>query len=367
MIFKYEDFIKEGRQYPIKWTKDKCKEEAIKFNSRSEFHKNNRQAYDFSSKNGWLDEFYGVKRTLPLGHWTFDKCKEEALKYKSRKDFQIGSRSSYMKSHEKNWLDEICSHMDMKYYPKGYWTINRCREEALKYKSRRDFEKGSNKAYTASNRSNWMDEVCSHMVVTGNKFKRCIYSVEFSDNHVYVGLTYNYENRFKNHIKDDIHNRSSVLRHIKNSGLMPKLKQLTDYIDVNSASKLEEVIKKEYEVNGWIILNRIKCGSIGGNNVSLWTKEKCQEESLKYKTKKEFLNNSRACCISAYKNKWMDEICSHMNSKKVNHKGYWTKEKCQEESIKYKSRWEFEKGSSSAYNAARRNGWRDEICSHMIK
>jgi len=47
--------------------------------------------------------------------------------------------------------------------------------------------------------------------------------------------------------------------------------------------------------------------------------------------------------------------------------GYWTKEKCHEESLKYKSREEFRKNHSSAYSASIRNKWLDEICSHMIR
>jgi len=357
--------LKESKAYKKIWSKEKCQEEALKYKTRYDLFLNNRSAYDFASKNDWLDNFYGEKDTKSVGYWTKERCQEEALRYKSRVDFRIGSGSAYMKCHGNNWLDEVCSHMIMKNHPKGYWTKEKCQEEALKYKSRHEFEAGSRSAYVKSNKMGWMDEICSHMIVVGNKHKRCIYAVEFSDNHVYIGLSYNYENRFRNHIKDVIHNKSSVLLHIKESGIIPKIKQITDYIDVNEASKLEEIIKKDYEKNGWAILNKIKCGSIGGNSITIWTKEKCQEEALKYDNKKDFLRDSSACCVSAYKNKWMDEICSHMTLKSRNKKGYWTKEKCQEEALKYKSRWEFEKKSPSAYGSARRNGWRDDICSHM--
>ena len=45
--------------------------------------------------------------------------------------------------------------------------------------------------------------------------------------------------------------------------------------------------------------------------------------------------------------------------------GYWTKERCKEETLKYNTRSEFQKGSESAYQAARKNGWLDDICKHM--
>ena len=48
-----------------------------------------------------------------------------------------------------------------------------------------------------------------------------------------------------------------------------------------------------------------------------------------------------------------------------NPKGYWTKEKCQEESSKYTNRNDFEIYSKSSYNKAKEKDWLDEICSHM--
>ena len=44
---------------------------------------------------------------------------------------------------------------------------------------------------------------------------------------------------------------------------------------------------------------------------------------------------------------------------------YWTKERVYEEALKYKTRYEFAVGSPGAWNAAQRNGWLDEVCTHM--
>lgn len=48
-------------------------------------------------------------------------------------------------------------------------------------------------------------------------------------------------------------------------------------------------------------------------------------------------------------------------------KNYWTFDKVKEEASKFLSRNEFNKLSKSAYLAAYRNGWLDDVCSHMIK
>lgn len=47
--------------------------------------------------------------------------------------------------------------------------------------------------------------------------------------------------------------------------------------------------------------------------------------------------------------------------KKRKPKGYWTKERCQEEALKYESRSEFKKYSGSAYNIVKKNKWLDEL------
>ena len=119
-----------------------------------------------------------------------------------------------------------------------------------------------------------------------------------------------------------------------------------------------------YKNNGWKILNKIKTGGIGScgylNRISYWIKEKCIEEALKYTNRSEFQYNSGSAYRSAQKNKWLDEICSHMQ-KLRNHKGYWTKKKCEEESLKYKNKNQFQKNNSSAYMCSYKNGWLNEF------
>ena len=48
------------------------------------------------------------------------------------------------------------------------------------------------------------------------------------------------------------------------------------------------------------------------NNDDYWTKEKCKEEALKYKTRSEFYKNCISGYSRSYKSKWIDDVCSHM-------------------------------------------------------
>ena len=303
ILLFYSEFLKEKRIYFTKWTKQKCKEEALKYKSRSDFRKNNTNAYNASSRNGWLND--------------------------------------------------ICSHMD--YIKKSnYWTKEKCEEEALRYKTKSEFEKGSPSAYVKSGYMGWKDDICSHMTTGGNKYNRCIYAIEFPDKNVYIGLSYNYEKRFSQHLSD-LKNNSIVLRHKNETGLAPKLIQLTDYIDVEDAIKMENIKLEEYKNNGWSILNIAKCGNAGGKTIK-WTKEKCKEDALKYKSRSEFKKNSLAY-RAAIRNKWIDDICDHMDKLHKN----WDYESCKEEASKYKNKWEFKNKSSGAYAHAYKNKLLDEF------
>ena len=61
-----------------------------------------------------------------------------------------------------------------------------------------------------------------------------------------------------------------------------------------------------------------------------WTKEICEKESLKYKTRSDFLSGGTSAYSRAQANRWLDEICSHMNKRQ------WTKEESKKESLKYR-------------------------------
>jgi predicted GIY-YIG superfamily endonuclease len=241
--------------------------------------------------------------------------------------------------------------------PKNYWTKEKCQEEALKYKTRSDFNKGSLSAYCKAWDCKWLDDICSHMDIIGNHYNRCIYSYEFNDNHVYVGLTYNIEERKKQHNK-----RGPVKTHILDTGNLPIFRILSDYMSNEMAVIKEREFLEYYISNNWKILNSVKTGALGGGKTK-WTKERCQEEALKYNNIKSYKKGSLSY-RAAIRNKWLDEICSHMNRSK-NVFNYWTKDKCIECALLCKSRVEFSKKFPGGYTASKKNSWLDEICKHM--
>jgi len=289
-------------------------------------------------------------------------CQIDALKYNSKIEFQKKSSGAYASARKNGWLNEIRQHMKR---PQSYnfkWTKEYCIEEALKYKTRTEFQKKSGTAYNKAWKNNWLDSICSHMIKNGNKFNRCVYVYEFSDNCAYIGLTYNIKERNINRKSND---NDQVTKHIKITQLEPILKQLTDYIPVDEAAKLEIEYIQKYKDNNWDVLNKIKGGTIGGNNLK-WTKELCQQEALKYKTRSEFQKKSGSAYVASRIKGWLNDISKHMiEMQKPMY--YWTKEKCKIEALKYNSKIEFRKNSGGAYSAAQRKKWISEICKHMIE
>jgi hypothetical protein len=90
-----------------------------------------------------------------------------------------------------------------------------------------------------------------------------------------------------------------------------------------------------------------------------WTKDKCLEEALKYKTKKEFNKNSNGVYQASYKYGWFDEVTSHLSTIKRN---FWIhKENCLKEALKYNNYSDFRKNSDIIYRKSLKNGWINEI------
>lgn len=241
--------------------------------------------------------------------WTKDLCQVEALKYDGRYLFQLNS-NAYAAAIRNGWLDDICSHMPQKIKPHNFWTKEFCRIEALKYMTLKDFTVNSSGAYKSSLKNKWLDEICSHMLHTGNRMFRCIYVYEFSDGYAYVGLTSDLNRR---NVDRKIVNSDRVTEHINETGLSPILKKLSEYVLVDVASSLEKECIEIYRKNGWKMLNISIGGGVGGTIIK-WTFENCLIESEKYKTLKEFYMNSNAAYKSVIKNNWSSKICSRFKN-----------------------------------------------------
>ncbi len=347
------------------WTKEKCFEVALLCTNRTEFSVKYSRAYNLCISNKWLDDACShiILKQKKHNYWTKEKCFEVALTCLSKVEFKKEYSRAFKLCRINGWLDDACLHMKEVHKKHNYWTKEKCFEVALNCHSKFEFQKLFPSAYDKSLNNNWLNDVCSHMIRIGNCKRRCIYLSIFSDKYAYVGLTYNFNIRKKSHLTDI---KSPIFNHIKETNLIPQFKQLTDYVDVDLASKyLENFYKTYYEGMGYNMLNIAKTGGIGSNK-SKYTKEMCRYEALKYKYRSDFSNKSSSFYNVSCKNKWMNDICSHMVEVKKP-KNYWTKENC----IKYANLCnyliEFKNRFSGAYTASYKKGWIHEITKHMDK
>ena len=140
------------------WTQDKCKEEALKYDTKTKFQKGSPSAYDEAIKNGWINSYNWFKQNKkPSGYWKEDTCKEEALKYKTKGEFAKKCHGAYKVACSKGWLNEY-HWLEQKKKPNNFWNKNTCRREAMKYKSKGDFANGNSPAYNLARINGWLKD-----------------------------------------------------------------------------------------------------------------------------------------------------------------------------------------------------------------
>lgn len=327
---------------------EKCKIEALKYKSRQAFMRNSSGAYQASIRNDWLED---VCVHIPSKHknWTKIEIMNVASRYSSRDEFSKNNKGAYLFALRRGWLDEVCKEMTPVF---NTWTREKCFELIKKYKSKSEFSKKNGSAAQYAKRNGFYEELVSGFDLLGNLFNRMIYAYEFSDNRVYIGLTYKESKRKNEHLE-----RGPVSKHSKKVKLKPEYKALTNYIDVKQAQVKEENFIKEYEKNGWILLNRSKAGALGGNK-RIWTKEECKKIVKKFSSVKDLMNSIEYNTVyqAIKKNKWGNDLFSNL-TKKI----YWNREKCEVEARKCKSKQEFMRKFGGGYNYAKRNSFLDNL------
>ena len=277
------------------------------------------------------------------------------------KEFRTKYPGAYSSAKNKNLLERICHHMPpLRKNTKSCipLTFENCKRIANDIESRSEFQKFENgRWYQYAKRNNILDEVCKHMLLKGNNTKRCIYAAEFNDNSAYIGLTYSTKTRWLDHLRDE---ESAVYIYIKEKGVEPKWRQLTDYMDYQEASKQEGVWKKKYAKEGWTILNRAKTGALGGTQG--YTKEEVLDMAKKYSSLKELRLNAPGYYQSGYRSDYWEElkeICKPLQRIK------YTEEELKEIVSNYTDITDFYKARHGAYEAIKRLGKIEEYCGHM--
>jgi len=364
----------------------------------------------------------------PNGYWTYDKCKEITKNYTVHSEFYKDYPNIYDVIHKNNWT-ELLDHIqhitksgNVRKVFEDFDTIEKCTEESLKYQTRSDMCENSNYAYRIILKNSW-DKICfAHMKRQMTLKERVIYVFEFNTTipkYAYVGLTCQIKRRKNAHLYGTEKGKSPVFEKIKEINVIPEFKLLTSTpIKEEDAPEMEAMWVKEYSDMGYILLNKAKAGSLGAMK-SKYTydyfvkmKEGCENREEYSKKMNSWVRNI------AIENGWWEDLISDLVKTKkmpgewnmenaleeaknydcISHlqkskpgllkfldrnnllkvvfpktlnelllEKYNDKEECRKEALKYNYKKDFTVNSRPFYRSAVKNGWIDEICSHMIK
>lgn len=338
-----------------------CLEAAKQCQTRREFSIRFKSAYKNSLKHNWTDEIcaHMTSTQKPRGYWqNKEKCREVISKCKTLLEFRNKYPTAYSVCKKKGWFEELCSNLEVLRDVYKWNNIESIHKEALKYTSRQEFSKNNGAAYAAAHRLNIIDIVCSHMPQKNKYCKRGIYAFEFSDMHVYVGLTYNFIIRKSEHMNKT---SSKVYQYIQKSKLQPSFKILHQYTNMEKAALLEGEYLKDYINRGWKPLNIKTPGGLGGST-PYYTHKRVLELARSCETLVEFRKKYDQAYQSARKHNWLNEIKEFLPSS-VNQYGSF--HNTYENIIQYahmcKTYREFCKGIPSAIAFAKRNGFIEDI------
>ena len=288
-------WFKKPKNKNFIYTDEVCRNEALKYKSVKEFRELSPNYYNASNKFGYIDSFDWLERErAQKGFWDYDSCYNEAKKYKSRSELDKQNTYCYHVALRNGWLDD--------YYwfeegckPNNFWTYETCYEEAKKYKSRGDFSK-SKSAYTIAWRNGWLDDYVwfkDERIDFENGKIDSVYAYEFAElKAVYVGRTLIKLQRMRDY--QHIFTKDTVSSFAKNNNVpVPDMKVLETDLTVKEGVCKEGWWVEKYRLEGWLILNKIKTGSIGALHRKKWTYEKCFELAIDCKSKGEFKKISR--------------------------------------------------------------------------
>jgi hypothetical protein len=242
---------------------------------------------------------------------------------------------------------------------RNVWVKEDLLKEAKKYKHRSHLMKGNNSAYNAIHRLKLQEEAFKHMEPLGHIMSRLIYAYEFTDNHVYIGLTSNKDKRHREHMRDG---RGSVYKHMNKTGIIPTYRMVSDwYIDYPDAQKLEKDTVDEYSKNGWIVLNTAPAGNLGGN-LYKWNEDNLREVAQKYRRRRDMIIGDYNAYSTIIQKGWK-HLFDHMEwDGNIEH----TLEECIKEAKKFTNRQDFRKQRYDLWQWTYKHKHQDKVFEHMV-
>lgn len=345
------------------------------------------------------------------GYWNIkENVIREAKKYETRRQFRLNCCGAYQSAIRNGWIDEMDWFLIRHKVKPNFWGVKEnVIQESKKYASRKEFNKGCNRAWRVAIQNGWIDEmdwlIPKEECYSGHNY---VYAYIDEKNKVaYVGLTSDKERRHKEHTCGEYDGKkikSAVKTYFSSiNEKVPTPIYLEEGLSRSDAQIKEDEYRKKYESMGYTMLNKGKtgygCGALG--RTSKWSKESVVKESYKYKSHKEFRKQNSTAYYLGKVNGWLSEthliddikhpITKIMSideciefAKKCNNKEefnknrlarlsskkngsileinkYFRKKKYFEKSKKFKTRHDFRINDFSSYSVASKNKWLDEM------
>lgn len=344
-----------------------------------------------------------MRAKKPNGYWeTLENCLQEAKKHQTRSSWQRGNPVSYRTASKNGWLEECAAHMLVLKRPDGYWTLEKCKQQALKYKTKVEWRLTDRASFSHANKQGWLEQCCSHMDKDHLWFGPASI-LEYLISH---DIKYLQEHRFKDSLEISRRPYDFYLpdyklviefhgeQHLIGWGRRAKDAQDIQERDLykkNWAIKngFEYLEIKEWEIKSKEDIHKLVADKLfqvaRENNISIklikreltdaesikvksrvkWTLENCILEAKKYKTIKQWQLASASSYQAAFKKGWINKCSDHM-TRLLAPRNFWTLDRCKEDALKYKNRTEWSKAKPSGYAVAVNKGWIQECCHHMV-
>lgn len=176
------------------------------------------------------------------------------------------------------------------------WTYEVCKKMAEGCTYFQEFYRKCPGAYNKSKSKGWTDDFTWLKNYT-SKSDRVIYVYELPDNHAYVGLTMNIEQRDAQHRGVDKYfgrKGDSLYEYCKSANIeMPKPKILEEGLSRQDAGNAERKWIKKYRKDGWRLINKNDGGSTGSLPRLMLTEEEIIDVCKNYKNMEELYNKNR--------------------------------------------------------------------------
>lgn len=243
------------------------------------------------------------------------------------------------------------------------WTKEMVKNESKKYVSRFQFQKNSKYAYNKSLKEGWLDEFVwlktpEHKENNITDKIHCVYAyVDEENKSIYIGRTNNIKIRHNSHNNIQYKNKKydTVKTYFLNINKeLPLPIILSENLTLEESQYYEDYFLKHYKDDGWNVINKGKTGvGVGsvGSFVKKLTYEYCKSIALTCKTRKEFEKIDSSAYQKSCAMKWIEEF---IPNKIYNERTY---EECLEISKQYKTNKEFRKNDLLVYNYCQRHKW----------